>query len=300
MSWLSLPAETRLQILENLSHEYKGDLARFSPVCNEWRDFVAKKIFRHLNLRASNLHQLNRRTSRHRRFVKHICLRIVLPDYDCRSCRWDESGMYLIRNEEVAEDAIYHLFDVLSQWAPADELTLELSVSCPSDSRHWFKHLRFDSEDTDPSYGKEIHSNRYRYARKNTDHYHGWVDGHQVRDPPVQAVRRLFSGLNPRFEEGLPEVSAVTRFMIRRQSLRPWCPSSLQVMLAKLPRVVEMVHERWRAPGHGGAQVYPDKSMESNFLSLRIPDAPLALCVDANTSLPLEAIMLMIEANTSA
>lgn len=60
--WPSLPTEIRLMILELLPQEHRA-LASYASVCNEWAEFIEKKNFGRLKLRASCLNNLEHMVS---------------------------------------------------------------------------------------------------------------------------------------------------------------------------------------------------------------------------------------------
>jgi hypothetical protein len=67
--------------------------------------------------------------------------------------------------------------------------------------------------------------------------------------PPKRAVFRLHEevDLNPK-KTVLPEVHAVTRFLIRRQCRRRFSPRSISLLMDKLPRLESLIYEPWRSP----------------------------------------------------
>lgn len=247
LRWISLPAEIRLMILELLGQETRG-LAPYALVCEEWQAAIEKKNFRRLKLQASCLDDFEHMTSRQMGLVKHIWLNIELRRYTCRSCQTLESGSWASSNDSIIRRAISKLFSILSTWNPAgDDLTLELSVQSPSDSEHWFKNCYFGADDEDEDVISGSGNQLPDTTAKLHDPRHGWVDGQQVTSLGDFAVLRLCGEVMLSFQEELPEVHAVTRFVLRRQCRRRFAPRTLWLLLDKLPRLEYAIYEPWQA-----------------------------------------------------
>jgi hypothetical protein len=230
--WFSLAPELRLMILEILARENRG-LASYAQVCNEWQDIMEKRNFHRLKLQVPCLDDLeNMVTSRHKGLVKHIWLNIELRPYTCRSCQSTESSSWHSGNNSIIRQAVLKLFSILSTWNAGEEgLTLELSAQSPSDSKHWFKNHHFGSDDEEP-------------AGKLDDPKHGWIDNQQAAVPGGLAVLRLFETVELKLE--LPEVYAVSSFILRRQCHRQFTPGALCLLFSKLPRLETVMYEPWQ------------------------------------------------------
>ncbi|KAH8592819.1 hypothetical protein B0O99DRAFT_517057 [Bisporella sp. PMI_857] len=162
-SWMFLPAEIRVMILEAITcQKYRG-WASLAAVCKEWQIFIEKRNFYRLKLQVPCLDVFQRIIIRQRELVHYIQLDIELRKYSCRCCEWEESDSWTSSNNSAIRDGIWKLFSILSAWKPANALTLELNAHSPSDSEHWWH---------DPK--------------------HGWINGQQVRTPPESAILRLF------------------------------------------------------------------------------------------------------------
>lgn len=171
-----------------------------------------------------------------RKLVKHVWLNIELPRYTCRSCQWTESGSGASRNDSIIRKAVSKLFSILSTWDPVGiGLILELSAQSPGDSEHWFKNYFFGAGDQLQEVASRWH-----------DPKHNWIDGQQVATPDGLALRRLFEIVDLHFPEALPEVRAVTSFVLRRQVRRRFAPTTLQLLLEKLPQLECIIYEPWR------------------------------------------------------
>jgi hypothetical protein len=115
---------------------------------------------------------------------------------------------------------------------------LELNAYSPSDSEHWFKNYHFGPDDGDSI-----------QCRQNTttlhDPKHGWVSGKQIEAPSAKAILRLFSPTYLNLPGELPEVRAVTGFVLRRQLRRLIMPEALYFLWASLPRLESILYEPW-------------------------------------------------------
>ncbi|KAJ3560184.1 hypothetical protein NPX13_g9390 [Xylaria arbuscula] len=137
--------------------------------------------------------------------------------------------------------AITRLFTILNTWQPTGRLILELNASSPSDSEHWFKNYCFGPGHEDPGDWSQQEK-----AIKWHDPKHGWVNGQQVKAPDAPAILRLFSPLCLTPPKNLPEVYAVTCFVIRRQLRHEIFPEVLKALWEKLPRLESIAYELWR------------------------------------------------------
>ncbi|GAB1317024.1 Oxoglutarate iron-dependent oxygenase protein [Madurella fahalii] len=246
-SWTSLPAEIRLMILEAITQQKHPGWASCASVCKEWQLFIEKQNFCQLKLQVPCLDDFESvvgRSKRRKRLIQHIWLDVELPEYSCHLCKRIESISWSDRNSSIISNGIWKLFRILSTWESGPELerrdlTLELNAHSPSDSKHWFKNCYFTSDNKD---NEDAASNCSSWH----DTQHGWVDGQQITAPPCSAVLRLFGSIDLHFKEDLPRVDIATGFVVRRQ-LRRWLqPSSLLLLLKKLPGLERMIYEPWR------------------------------------------------------
>ncbi|KAJ4987981.1 hypothetical protein SVAN01_06556 [Stagonosporopsis vannaccii] len=241
--WLSLPADIRLLMLDEISGQKQPGWAQCAAVCKEWQAILEPKNFSQLALEPSCLDDLETLVIRQRPLVQHICLNIDLPRYACRSCK--RNDMMSTRRSALFRRAILRLFSILSTWKPTGRLTLELSASSPSDSQHWFKHYCFG-----PGHEDTRDWTQQEKAIRWHDPKHGWVDGQQVKTPAPPAIMRLFSPLCLNVPQTLPVVQAVTSFCIRRQLRHELFPEVLKALWEKLPRLESIIYELWRARRH--------------------------------------------------
>ncbi|EFQ93346.1 hypothetical protein PTT_09316 [Pyrenophora teres f. teres 0-1] len=241
--WLSLPADIRLLVLDEVSGQKHGGWAQCAAVCKEWLAIFEPKNFSHLALQPSCLDELETLVVRQRRLVQHICLNIDLARYACPSCK--RGATMSSRRSTMFRRAILKLFSILSTWEPTGQLTLELSASSPSDSQHWFKNYCFG-----PGHEDTRDWTQQEKAIRWHDPKHGWVNGRQVKMPDLPAISRLFSPLCLNVPQNLPAVHAVTGFCIRRQLRHQLFPEVLKALWEKLPRLESIVHELWRVRPH--------------------------------------------------
>ncbi|KAL7934472.1 hypothetical protein V8C35DRAFT_326894 [Trichoderma chlorosporum] len=239
-SWSSLPPELRLMILEEAAHRKAPNWSLSASVCKEWRDFIEVENYKKLNLEVSCLDDLNDMVPRHKRhLVNHIYFEIELPKGPHACCLVGSSHQG--KTSTIVSKAMQKLFTALGTWEqrPHGQLTLELNVTSPSDSQHWFKPLYFSDDRVEGDW-LAVHPRH--------DPRHGWVDGKLVSPVPEAAVRRAFRPI--KLDTGLerwplPCVPGVTSFVIRRQLRRCISTSGLSAILEALPMLKHMSYEPW-------------------------------------------------------
>lgn len=241
-SWILLPVEVRSMILEEITLQKHPGWASCAAVCKEWRAVIERKNFHRLTLQASCLEGLENIVIRQRDLVQYICLNIELPRYTCRSCQQTESMSWSSRHFSITSKAILKLFSVLSSWQPTGCLILELNAYSLSDSQHWFKNYHFGLEHED--FGDLVQ--QQEDTTRWHDPKHGWVNGQQVEAPCAQAILRLFYPICLSLPKNIPEVHAVTGFVLRRQLRRQISPAALWLLWERLPRLENIVYEPWR------------------------------------------------------
>jgi len=229
-------------ILEEITRQKYTGWGLCAAVCKEWQAIVERKNFRRLTLKTSCLEEFESMVIRKRDLIQYICWNIELPRYTCRSCQESESLSWTSRHNTIVGRAILKLFSVLSTWQPAGCLILELNAYSLSDSEHWFKNYHFGLEHE--QVGDLVQ--QQEAATRWHDPKHGWVHGQQVEAPPAIAILRLFSPICWSLPKNLPEVHAVTGFVIRRQLRRPIFTPALRFLWEKLPRLDTIVYEPWR------------------------------------------------------
>ncbi|KZL68015.1 hypothetical protein CT0861_12159 [Colletotrichum tofieldiae] len=244
--WGVLPLELRQMILKALARQTTLGWGACASVCKEWRAILEKESFRQLKLQVSCLDDMGAMIGLEQvKLVKQIWLNIALKPYTCRCCPYSESDPWACGNNKVVREAITKLFSILSKWPEDAGLTLELSIQSPSDREHCFKNLCFgdDIKYETTLTGRRICTSDWTHEYPDN---HGWNNGRQVGSPDSMAILRIFSPLSFKFQD-VPQVKAVTHFIIRRQCRRQIKPKVLGSIFDKLPRLQSLVYEPWRS-----------------------------------------------------
>ncbi|KAK1994005.1 hypothetical protein LX36DRAFT_693386 [Colletotrichum falcatum] len=255
-TWDGLPREIRLLILKCLMRD-GCKLGPLATVSREWQMEIERHNFSRIRLTPLRLVNFNAMIQRNRALVKYIWFCLELDDYDCTTCapNWrnlteEEYGEAL----EVSDTdkcpittGFQDLFSILSTWDLYNDLTLDISIYSPSDSKHWFQYLTF-MPDVPLDMPGDYHLEKMILNRDHHDPQHGWVAGFRHSAPPRTAILKVFHSV---MEEGpfesdqselqwwdqLPSVPAVTSLLLRQQSRRRWKPASLARMFARFPRL---------------------------------------------------------------
>ncbi|CAM1505511.1 Fc.00g111480.m01.CDS01 [Cosmosporella sp. VM-42] len=198
-SWEIFPIELRNMILKEVAGDYcrnssRGpeSMARFATVSSEWQIFFEKKSFRRLVIDdTSNLEKFEEAITPGKKkkrldYIRHIWLRVKLPEYDCSVCRAPEDATTIVRNNRQFTKLLYKLLSILTEGNGRmfkEGLTLELSAHSPSDYQHIFRDCRlkddypFNTEEdlhNEAEY-TEYHELRIREIWRTVDPYHGLV-----------------------------------------------------------------------------------------------------------------------------
>ncbi|KAJ3539514.1 hypothetical protein NM208_g5457 [Fusarium decemcellulare] len=224
--WAALPPEIKLSIIQTLLLQ-EGSSGVYAAVCQQWRDYIEERNFCRLKIRAACLEELQRMVVRQRELVKHVWIQIEIGPYTCRICPYEESFSAYRENNLIIRRALFRAFKILSKWPSSLELTLELSVICPSDARHWFHTCYFGA---DNEYLEDLETPVARQQAQLTDGRHGLLRGQQVIAPPPGAMSRLF-GLS--FPEKMKITGRYTLDEVRA--------------VTNCPRLKSIVFETWRA-----------------------------------------------------
>ncbi|KAK4083770.1 uncharacterized protein Triagg1_1432 [Trichoderma aggressivum f. europaeum] len=264
-SWMYLPAELRLMILNRLinllyrsrkgnAQELKRQWCAYHAVSREWQAFFERLSFACLTLHQSDLAEFGKimqGNNNRQMSVTFVCLRIELPEYDCKKCKKRESPDEVRANQRLFTTAVWELFSILSQWKEHGEVGLEISVHSPSDALHYCQELK------SRIHRKANMKQRYSKPRAEKKTTHGWRRGKRVHKPPVGAKLRVFGhprglGFDLRTSLArklgtLPKVKVVTYLLIRRQFYRHFSvPKALGPMMKSLPRLEHLSYEPWR------------------------------------------------------
>ncbi|KAI1744267.1 hypothetical protein F4680DRAFT_469600 [Xylaria scruposa] len=241
LAWISLPAEIRLMILEIVACQNYPGWASLASVCKEWQHVLEKVNFYKIKLRVPCLDKFKRyATPQRRELIRHICLDIVLPQYNSVCCSRLRSPPARIGS--IVGDGIWKLFSILRTWGPAKDLALEINVYSPSDCEHCFKNIYLSSDYVND---EDAMTDAWRTGSRYHDPQHGWMHGRQVEAPPRTAILKLFQPIDLVFHRKLPQVKAVTCLIIRRQFRRCISPSGLGLLLSSFDRLEHISYEPW-------------------------------------------------------
>ncbi|EEU38367.1 uncharacterized protein NECHADRAFT_28177, partial [Fusarium vanettenii 77-13-4] len=237
--WGFLPAEIQHMILDLLNqHKSRGC---YAAVSKEWQTIFEAKNFSHLKISQHDLQQFAKvaKPRWRKQLIKSIWLNIELQSYNCYLCGWAESSSWQRKNKFIIEDAVMNLFSLLKSWRR--DLALELNAYSPSDREHWQQHCFVGGPGEDGP-AEEIH-----------DPKHGFEHGRQVKPPEPAAIYRFLidnyvihrHSLGPETLIGLPKVTAVTKFTIRRQFRCQFPPKAASRLFSSFPRLETLVWEPW-------------------------------------------------------
>ncbi|OAA52027.1 hypothetical protein NOR_00620 [Metarhizium rileyi] len=302
-SWLSLPPEVRLQILDLVRQNGRRHrLALYATVCSEWQDFFEKMTFRHLLVDDTSLQDFARimdgKNTRRTGNVGHIFFLIGLPGYPCPSCYKPENWFEIHRNNEIFTSSMETLLGILSSWAPGGRrsggLTLELAIKSPSDSRHFFddittyKDYPFRSwdnldETTDMTM---FHVRNSRGGGIETRPVHFLYSLLGLLSPEsFHATKRHlgslleFQGLKNR---RLPRVEVINSLLLRRQFKRQMSPLALTKLVHEsLVHITTFRLERWCRTSQDEEEKYLKEKLEKfhyfaeNFFTRRNVSTPV-------------------------
>ncbi|KAK2051014.1 hypothetical protein LY76DRAFT_688586 [Colletotrichum caudatum] len=264
-TWDSLPREIRLLIFKCLMED-GYELGPLATVSREWQTEIERHNFSRLRLTPSRLVSFDAMIQRNRALVKYIWFCLELDDYDCTTCAPNRGKL---TEEEYAEafeisdtdrcpitTGFQDLFSILSTWDLYNDLTLDISIYSPSDSKHWFQYLTF-LPDVPLDTPSDCCLEKMILNRDHHDPQHGWVAGFRHSAPPSIAILKVFNSIMEvgpfdsdqselQWWDQLPSVPAVTSLLLRQQSRRRWKPASLARIFARFPRLQAVYYEPWR------------------------------------------------------
>lgn len=282
-SWNTLPPELRRMIADFLResnrvwNSSKPPDSQLRLVCREWQTLFSHDNFRILVLDQTRLDDFEKLVSCNlprRQYVKHIILRIKLPEYDCTVCQTSEDFETALRNDIIFMSTLERLFYILSTWVeprdhPGSGLELDLGAYSPSDGQHGFRDCRFSQEYT---YGAGSKVYRLHNITKSTsedsDTCPGWKRACEGKQPLMPAKRRLLATLgdpsNPHFSHlfdnsGIRFAAApiVKSLTIRRHYYRHISKEFLGSILSQaLTNLLSFRSETW---------VHPDDHSRGRF-----------------------------------
>ncbi|KAG5763744.1 hypothetical protein H9Q72_008176 [Fusarium xylarioides] len=264
--WSYLPQEIRRKILHAIVDQRNPRWSALASVSKEWQSVIGTRNMAKLNLRPSCLEDFQQAVVRQRDFVRHIYLNIELTEYDCLHCT---NGLD-VTNSHLMGKAVIKLLIILSTWNTTTPLTLELNASSASDSKHFFKNFRFNDEHDTPYARDPVIPTKATHSDWH-DPKHGWENGVQTKPPPFIAHGQLFGRID--FDHYvpnayIPEVNAVTCFMIRRQFRHHLEPRGFKNILSKFSRLTDFVYEPWPEEY---SSIYPD-IFDSELIGAHMPN----------------------------
>lgn len=272
--WYQLPAEIRLQILEDVASTHgkarapkTRQLAALATVNKSWQEFFEGETFRNMILKSEDDIKTFATlvTGRRRELVRWIWLRVELPEYDCDKCEQVETAEEEKISRPFLTNLVLSLFEALSPWSTSETfrngITLELSIHSPSDAQHFYRDLQHRINDTawdleghdgpvqpyyDGSLGcKWIQDNKAVPARAEHISDNALL---RVAGSPLHFVPQAHHTAQC-LHNAIPEVSVVTSVVIRRQFVRRFCAGQdFLAMLDKLTRLEAFIQEPWTGP----------------------------------------------------
>ncbi|KAL7806363.1 hypothetical protein V8C44DRAFT_360568 [Trichoderma aethiopicum] len=269
MSWASLSTEIQWLILDHLraskcrqyeppsSHRARRlttgiSQAVCASVCRDWNAFFEHANFEKLILHQDDIPMLGEVVPRRGALMRWIWLRIELPPYDCPVCNLPESVEEDRVNKFIFTDAVWGLFDILSQLNNDHHpgITLELSAHSPSLVDHYAQELDYMINDT-------AWNTLIRWPRKHSGFRHLLLYGQQ-RDLTNAAALRMVGhpqGLRfdlrapvaKRMNKTLPRVRAIKGLVIRGQCYRHFSVAkALDPIIRNLTQLRELSYECWK------------------------------------------------------
>lgn len=266
----SLPVELQTMVLNDIfedpcpSSEYFATpcpLAIYACVNKHWNDFFESRTFKTLTIRPTDIESLaNIVTPRRRAYLKHLWYRIPPTDHPTD----DIESTYKHLDWNFTKSLVA-LWDVISTWNEQKGMTLELSAA-PTYS-HSFDYFiekeavlyqKYLSSGQLDQYDKEADvQERCNRIHKGISEFAGFDS--ELQDflwtnivdkifgtKPLEFVNEQMLPIGHEWE--LPPVTAVSKFLIRRQQLRGICPFALNTILSSLEGVQDIHIERWRCP----------------------------------------------------
>lgn len=264
-SWERLPGELKLIIVGHVVESFKQiqspKLSACAAVCREWQHLFEAETFSDLTLHQSDVSEFaDLVQGRRRPLLRWLWLRLELTEYDCKECRVRETIAEDRANKFISTNAVWELFDTLSDWKKKDSvttmrqgLTFEISAHSPSDLRHAGPKMRRRINDKGWMGAMCPEQLIQRSTRASGDGPRKCTSHHKPRpfgeltglrfDMRAQPVKRL---------KTLPCVRVVDTFLIRRQCLRYFSvPKALQPIIQSLTQLKHLRYEHWGAPSSG-------------------------------------------------
>lgn len=253
--WATLPHPVRDSILQALPQDSDGcSLAGLAVVSREWQNVIERHTFARIKLTLPRLEAFGSMVRRNRSRVKYIWLCVELEHYSSIEAYTGDDESVSQRDFDLVKKAFEGLFNEISEWEPREQLILDISVHSPSDSNYLLKYLTFQPDmPSNECLSLADVGNMGRAGRSWND----WVAADragtsikkmsgpiEVKDPSPdeEAYDREMEWL-----DDLLNVPAVTGVLLRQQTRRRWCSSTLIELLDHFPNLQEVFYEPWRA-----------------------------------------------------
>lgn len=227
---LSLPTEIRLLILSYLRQD-GCRLASLAASSREWQDVTEPLVFARVMINISRLAMFKLIAHRKRPLIRAIWFRIHLNH---------GNSVTSTANVTLGNAVFKSLLSTLSSWHPSDgDLTLDISILSPSDSKPCFAHIPL-KPDLTPIECEEDQDSGQRVPVPALAPTASLL-GRAFADIPLDnRYRPLFD------EELLPLVPVVTSVVLRQQNRLRWIPFDLEEILSHMPRLQHIHYEPWR------------------------------------------------------
>ncbi|CAG7563916.1 unnamed protein product [Fusarium equiseti] len=242
----SLPVELQTMVLNDIfedpcpSSEYFATpcpLAIYACVNKHWNDFFESRTFKTLTIRPTDIESLaNIVTPRRRAYLKHLWYRIPPTDHPTD----DIESMYKHLDWYFTKSLVA-LWDVISTWNEQKEAVLYQKYLSSGQLDQYDK-----AEDVQERCNL-IHKGISEFIDFDTElQDFVWTDvvDRFFGTKPLEFVNEEMLPIGHDWE--LPPVTAVSKFLIRRQQLRGICPTALNTILSSLEGVQDIHIERWR------------------------------------------------------
>lgn len=220
--------------------ERRRPKSTYATVSKEWQIFFERHNFHRLVLRQSQITNFGHFFhGRRRGLLRHLWLRIELPEYNSVASINHEVAREIKKHSRIVTRALRKLLNVLSSWEKEDaELTLELSVHSPSDSKHFIPEYSLipdiypDPSKEDCTY-EDFHAHMSR-QRRGYSSYHLLTK--QRQRGRIFSRRVEIDETATMLEDGQPaRAQVVNKLLIRRQHVCPIEPEALFTIIKSLP-----------------------------------------------------------------
>lgn len=133
---------------DSRSANTERNVAHCASVYREWQIAIEQLNFHSLKLTSRDITIFKIMAKRNLHLIKYIWYSIELQTYDSMECDLDESEDVMDTNRATVEVGIRIMFCALSEHPPHGDMTLDISIHCPSDTQHDFKYIRLEPVNT--------------------------------------------------------------------------------------------------------------------------------------------------------